>query len=108
MNLGNAIGVVILIVLMLLALYVYLVIFIAKCFRDAAADKGYHSIRYFLIPLFFGVVGYILVAALPDRNQQKQSTQQSKYTVTCPTCKKRIEVLPGTSGIRCDNCKTEF
>lgn len=44
--------------------------FIAKQFEDVAAEKGFEEKRNFWIPFFFGIVGYIMVAALPDRGVQ--------------------------------------
>lgn len=42
--------------------------FLATEFSVVAAMKGYQEQKYFWIPFFFGILGYILVAALPDRN----------------------------------------
>ena len=41
--------------------------YLAVIFRDVAAEKGFYEARYFWVPFLFGIVGYILVAALPDR-----------------------------------------
>lgn len=51
---------------------VYLILdyYIAKCFSEAAEVKGYRDSKYFWICFFFGFIGYLLVIALPDRNQR--------------------------------------
>lgn len=51
---------------------VYLILdyYIAKWFSEAAGAKGYHDSKYFWICFFFGFIGYLLVIALPDRNQR--------------------------------------
>lgn len=41
--------------------------FIAKTFYLIAIDKGYFSMSYFWFCFIFGIVGYIMVAAMPDR-----------------------------------------
>jgi len=41
--------------------------FIAKEFYKAALMKGWNSKKYFWIPFLLGLVGYLLVIALPDR-----------------------------------------
>lgn len=62
-----------------LSVWVYVVIlivaliidyFIAKQFEDIAEEKGFSQKRNFWIPFFFGLVGWIMVAALPDRGKQ--------------------------------------
>lgn len=44
--------------------------FIAKQFSDIAAEKGFEERRNFWIPFLLGIVGYIMIAALPDRGVQ--------------------------------------
>lgn len=43
--------------------------FIAHWFFEVAEEKGYHSKKYFWICFWLGVVGYLLVIALPDRGR---------------------------------------
>ena len=38
-------------------------------FYEVAKEKGFYRKCYFWIPFFFGFIGYILVAALPDRGR---------------------------------------
>lgn len=40
-------------------LVLWLLYFIAEQFHKAACDKGYTQSRYFWIPFFFGIVGYM-------------------------------------------------
>lgn len=40
---------------------------IAREFYDAAVDKGYTQKKYLWISFFFGIIGYLLVIALPNR-----------------------------------------
>lgn len=51
--------------------------FVAKEFYMAAAMKGWSEKKYFLLPFFLLFVGYILVAALPDRGGQDMSSINS-------------------------------
>lgn len=46
---------------------------ISKEFAKAAADKGYTESKYFWYCFFFSVVGYLLVAALPSKEQTKKN-----------------------------------
>lgn len=41
--------------------------FIANWFFEAAEEKGYHDKKYFWICFWLGLIGWILVCALPDR-----------------------------------------
>ena len=51
---------------------VYLILdyYIAKWFSEASEAKGYHDSKYFWICFFLGFIGYLLVIALPNRNQR--------------------------------------
>lgn len=53
--------------LLLAASLIVLSYFIAKWFFEAAKEKGYHNKKYFWICFWLGLVGWILVCALPDR-----------------------------------------
>lgn len=46
---------------------------IAKEFAKAAADKGYTERKYFWYCFLFSVIGYLLVIALPSKEQTKKS-----------------------------------
>lgn len=41
--------------------------FVAKCFYEAAKEKGYHSKKYLWLCFWLGLPGWLLVCALPDR-----------------------------------------
>ncbi len=61
----NISGIGILIVLV----YFVLAFVIAGWFSEAAGEKGYSSTKYFWICFFMGLVGQLLVIALPDRGR---------------------------------------
>lgn len=63
----NISGIGILIVLVLV--YFVLAYFIAGWFSEVASEKGYSSPKYFWICFFMGLVGQLLVIALPDRGR---------------------------------------
>lgn len=44
-------------------------------FYDAAVLKGYKEKKYFWYGFLFGVVGFLLIIALPDRNNTNNSSQ---------------------------------
>ena len=46
-------------------------VLICKKFYNIAADKGHESAGYFLLPFFFGIIGFLIVAALPDRGDPR-------------------------------------
>lgn len=61
----NISGIGILIVLV----YFVLASIIAGWFSEVAREKGYSSPKYFWICFFMGLVGQLLVIALPDRGR---------------------------------------
>lgn len=42
---------------------------LANYFQEVAEMKGHDEKRYFWLPFLFSVVGYLLVIALPDREE---------------------------------------
>ena len=50
-----------------LILYLCISYFLAVQFAEAASEKGYNSSKYLWISFLFGIAGWILVCALPDR-----------------------------------------
>lgn len=40
---------------------------VAYFFGEISKEKGYKSTKYFVLCFFFGIAGWLLVAALPDR-----------------------------------------
>ena len=51
-------------------LYLCIAWFMAVQFAEAASEKGYTSSKYLWISLLFGIAGWILVCALPDRGNR--------------------------------------
>lgn len=45
--------------------------FIANWFAQIAADKGHPEKKYFWLCFLLGLIGYILVIALPDRGNHQ-------------------------------------
>ncbi len=79
--------------------------YIANCFYEIACMKGFYDKCYFWIPFFFGIAGYLLVVALPDRKKEKETLLKSVKPLftpqemqkpvgkwACPNCG---SVLPG-------------
>ena len=56
--------------ILIATVYLILDYYIAKWFSEAAEAMGYHDSKYFWICFFLGFIGYLLVIALPDRNQR--------------------------------------
>lgn len=52
--------------LLFVAVLLVFAYFIAHWFFEVAEEKGYHSKKYFWICFWLGVIGYLLVIALPD------------------------------------------
>lgn len=56
-----------LVILALIAVVLTVLALIAKCFYEAAEEKGFPEKKYFWICLLLPPFGYLLVIALPDR-----------------------------------------
>ncbi len=56
-----------LIALAVCALILWITYLIAKEFYKVAQAKGYSEKKYLWLPFLLGVIGYLLVVALPDR-----------------------------------------
>lgn len=54
---------------LIIFLLIFLLYFIPNEFFKVAEMKGYHERKYFWIPFFFGIAGYLLIIALPDRTK---------------------------------------
>lgn len=87
--------------LIILAIFIGLLIialinwYLAGCFYDVACEKGFTERRYFWVPFWFGLIGYLLVIALPDRKKDTAARPPMKPmsfskaeggTWTCPDC----------------------
>ena len=57
---------------------------IAAEFYKIAEDKGYHEKKYLWLSFFFGPVGYLLVVALPDRNEYYHKRIVKEISVMAP------------------------
>ena len=57
----------ILLILIVVAIVLWIDYLIAKEFYVAAQAKGYFEKKYFWLCFLLGVIGYLLVIALPDR-----------------------------------------
>lgn len=56
-----------LLVIAVCALILWVLYLIAKEFYKVAQAKGYSQKKYLWLPFWLGVIGYLLVIALPDR-----------------------------------------
>lgn len=56
-------------ILLIVIVYFVLASIIAGWFSEVAREKGYSSPKYFWICFFMGLVGQLLVIALPDRGR---------------------------------------
>ena len=55
------------------ALTLWVMYLIANEFYKVAQDKGYSNKKYLWISFWLGIIGYLLVIALPDRRKTAQS-----------------------------------
>lgn len=108
------------VILYLICLIVSIIIqyYVAKQFQSVAEDKGYEGDRFFHLPFWLGLPGWILIAALPDRNNTNNPTiidEDSKPTITPPSSQPpkpvitytedtAIAILSGCSNVKCSNC----
>ena len=54
--------------------------YLADCFYEVACEKGFENRKYYWIPFFLGLAGYLLVIALPDRKSECDAlTQDGEY-----------------------------
>ena len=68
-------------IIIALGLMLWLQFFIAKQFEGVANDKGYFRKRYFHLCFWLGLVGMLLVIALPDRGKVFASGTQSTAAI---------------------------
>lgn len=57
---------------LLAAVVLFIDYYIAGWFYFIGVDKGYNNVAYLRIAFVFTVVGYIMIAAMPDRSESKQ------------------------------------
>lgn len=60
--------------LLMLIAYGFVSYIIAIHFKGVARMKGHEEERYFWMPFIFGIPGWILVAALPDKKMLESIT----------------------------------
>lgn len=53
-------------------------ILVAREFGRIAEDKGYEERKYYVLPFFLGIIGYLLIVALPDRHMRSLTDQAEK------------------------------
>lgn len=78
-GLGWGVGL-ILVLLLILAGLLVLNYFIAKQFHQIAIQKGHPQRKYFWWSFWLGLVGYLMVVALPDRAQTPPSPAGQMHT----------------------------
>ncbi len=59
--------------LLLLVAIIVVWAFVALTFQDIAGEKGFYEKKYFWWTFLFGIVGCLMVAALPDRGYYARS-----------------------------------
>ena len=76
---------------------------IAKEFASIAADKGYSESRYFWYCFIFGIFGYLMVIALPDRGHANVPTSPATPTYNGKTGGATTAIL-GLYQNKCTQC----
>ena len=59
-------------------------VIIARAFADVAEDKGHTESKYFWMCVLFGIPGYLLVIALPDRRRPVAHTAPAQTASSQP------------------------
>jgi hypothetical protein len=77
----------ILLVLALLIIGIFIQLFIAASFDDIAVAKGWNQQRIFHFCFWFGPLGWIYVAALPDRGDKNPPPQSNTQAKSAPVPK---------------------
>lgn len=63
-----------------LIIWLIVALILAVQFHQVAADKGYPQMKYFWLTFLFGVLGYMLVIALPDRGSVDKGNTERDVT----------------------------
>ena len=71
-TLSTMLWVYILLIILVIALCIVIRIYLSLCLYEIANEKGFDEKRYFWIPFLFGMPGYLMVIALPDRGAEYQ------------------------------------
>lgn len=98
---------ILILILALTALILYINYLIAREFYLAAYDKGYTSKKYLWIPFLLGMIGYILVIALPDRGTTKTTNANSLTKQTYYFQQGSSKSSKSGDIICCDRCGAE-
>ena len=51
--------------------------FLAREFQRIAISKGWNGKKYFFFAFFLGLIGYLMVVALPDRGSLTEGSYES-------------------------------
>lgn len=73
--------------------------YLAECFYEVACEKGFLDTKYMWICFIFGVIGYLLVIALPDRPKERPT----QVNISKPLFKAQGEQVPSGSW-ECPQC----
>ena len=85
---------------------------IADEFRNIARSKGHDANRYFWFCFLFGIPGYLMVVALPDRHLadgtgSADSAESTPHTATMPSITgETADAWVGTYSLKCERCVT--
>ncbi len=93
--------------IILLVVYFLIEYFVAGWFYEVVEAKGYRDRKYFWICFWLGIVGYLLVIALPNRSEvaaNKSAGTEEDKTTSCPHCEKNIMIPKGTIDAFCPWC----
>ncbi len=77
----GAVAVIVLGSLAAVGLIIWINYLIANAFYGIACEKGHDERKYFHFCFWLGAVGYIMVAALPDRGMQNVTVSAAKAKV---------------------------
>ena len=69
---------VVLVYIIVLAVAIVLHLYIVHVATEIAADKGYTERKWFHICFWFGIFGFILVAAMPDLRARELQVETNK------------------------------
>lgn len=79
-------------------------------FAHIAGEKGYSKIGYWFWCFLFGIAGWIMVAALPDRRKNRTKRRNEDIQPDEPTITDKPTVAPPSKEMLyiCKECKTWF
>ena len=89
-----------------LIILVYLDYVISSFFAQAAEEKGYNEKKYFWISFWFGIVGYLLVIALPDKHARPGVVRPHPMD-SVPTSQSASKTVTISSSPKAQAAKTE-